>query len=311
MAVLGSGSARVPHPACGGIPPRYVPKDGRGTLDHQALSLKDKMIRDLQYPEDARKELESVLRGLEYDASIAVAGVALSRAPLLEGAPDFSVPVRAGGIAQDQAVRREAPILFSRFAIISMVSRFEVYLGHLLLQRRVLEFLGGTERRMDGPNLWRILITVQQESKGGPVRLCNAVVTSHSSELQEKTEWLDGLYRVRNCLAHRLGIVQMIDVKPLGVPLDEAKDDDRLKAKWLRMRMCVNGEEVELPHYSPTESRLDVSFEQHIREWKIGDQIDVEPVDCQSIAISMSNLAQQIESEFEREMNLVLGLSNA
>ena len=36
------------------------------------------MILDLVYPEDARKELKSLLDGLAYDASVAVAGVALS-----------------------------------------------------------------------------------------------------------------------------------------------------------------------------------------------------------------------------------------
>jgi len=35
------------------------------------------MIRDLVYPEDARKELNSLLGGLAYDAAVAVAGVAL------------------------------------------------------------------------------------------------------------------------------------------------------------------------------------------------------------------------------------------
>ena len=266
------------------------------------------MIRDLEYPEDARKELAAVLGGLAYDASIAVAGVALSKTPLPEGTPDFSVPVRAGGSAEDHAVRHDAPLLFSRFAIIAMVSRFETYLNHLLLQRRVLEFLGGMEKRMDGPNFWRILIRAQQESKAGPVRMCDAVVASHSSPLQAKMEWLDGLYRVRNCLAHRSGIVQMIDVKPPGVSLDQTTDGDRLRAKWLRMRLCVDGKEITLPHYSPTESRLQVSFQEHYREWKVGDQIDVEPVDCQCIAISMSDLARQIEAEFEREMNESLGL---
>ena len=268
------------------------------------------MIRDLEYPEDARRELHALLAGLQYDASIAIAGVSLSQSPLPERTPDFSVPLRVGGIAEDQAIRREAPILFSRFATISIVSRFEVYLNHLLLQRRTLEFLGNTTRKMDGPNFWRILKAVQQESKGGPLRLCNAVVTSHSSELQGKADWLDGLYRVRNCLAHRLGIVQMIDVKPDGVSLDKATDNDRLRAKWLEMRLSVNGEKIKLPYYSPTENRLGVSFVERLREWKIGDQIDVDPVECQSIAISMSDLARQIELEFEKEMNSILRRSN-
>jgi hypothetical protein len=66
------------------------------------------MIRDLQYPEDARKELNSLCGGLAYDAALAVAGVALSKIPLPHATPDFTIPVRCGGLEQDQAVRREA-----------------------------------------------------------------------------------------------------------------------------------------------------------------------------------------------------------
>jgi hypothetical protein len=267
------------------------------------------MLRDLMFPQDAQKELAALVTGLGYDAALAVAGKRLSEIPPENDQPDFCVPVRASGASEDQAVRRDAPVLFSRFAIISMVSRFETYLNHLLLQRRVLEFLGTTPgRKMDGPNFWRILIAVQQASKAGPVSLCHAVATNHSSELQVRMEWLDGLYRVRNCLAHRLGIVQMVDVKPPGVSLDKTKAEDRLRAKWLRVQLRRNGEEITLPHTFHAESNVQISFEEYVREWKIGDQIDVQPEECQYIAFSMSYLARQIETEFEREMTEGLGL---
>src|SRR5713226_8535302 len=166
------------------------------------------MIRDLKYPEDAREALVSLLGGLAYDAAIAVAGLALSKIPPPEGTPDFAVPIRCGGLQEDHAVRREAPILFSRFSLISMVSRFEVHGQRLLLQRRVLEYLKGPGKRMDGPNFWRILIQVQSESRRGPVKMCDGlIVTRPSAALKERMEWLNGLYRVRNCLAHRLGRV--------------------------------------------------------------------------------------------------------
>jgi hypothetical protein len=88
----------------------------------------------------SRKELNSLLGGLAYDAAVAVAGVALSKVPLPPGGSDFTaVPFRCSGVQQDQAVRQEAPILFSRFSLISMVSRFEVHAYCLLLQRRVID----------------------------------------------------------------------------------------------------------------------------------------------------------------------------
>lgn len=268
------------------------------------------MIRDLIYPEDARKELASLLSGLAYDAAVAVAGLALSKIPPPQGSPDFAVPIRCGGLEEDAAVRREAPILFSRFSLISMVSRFEIHAHNLLLQRRVLEFLRGPGRKMDSQNLWRILTQVQRESRLGPVKMCNGVVvTQASAALKERMEWLDGLYRVRNCLAHRLGRVQIIDVKSSGAPLNQTKDDDRLRAVWLRLRVSVNGQEVQLPYSSTKDAKADVDFERHVREWKIGDQIDVDPLDCQSIAISFSLLANQLQADFEREMNGLLGIS--
>jgi hypothetical protein len=267
------------------------------------------MIRDLQYPEDARKELNSLCGGLAYDAAVAVAGVALSKIPLPHATPDFTVPVRCGGLEQDQAVRREAPILFARFSLISMISRFEIHAQKLLLQRRVLEHLKGPVKRMDGPNFWRILTLVQKESRSGPVKMCDGlVIAKPSAALKEKMEWLDGLYSVRNCLAHRLGTVQMIDVKPSGVPLDQTKDDDTLKAVWLRPTVLVDGKEIQLPYTTTEAAQGTVDFKPYVREWKIGEQIDVNPLDCQAIAISLSMLGQQLQTEFEGEMNALLGI---
>ena len=269
------------------------------------------MIQDLQYPEDARKALTSLCDGLTYDAAIAVAGVALSKIPSPQNERDLTVPVRCGGLEHDQGVRREAPILLSRFSLISMISRFEVHAQELLRQRRVIEHLKGPEKEMDAQSLWKILTQVQKESKSGPVRMCDGfVVAQPSAALKERMEWLDGLYRVRNCLAHRLGMVQMVDVKPFGVTLDKTKDTDTLKAVWLRLRIFVDGNEVQLPYFTgPNPAQYKIDFEPYVREWKIGEQIDVSPLDCQGIAMSLSILGQQLQEDFEREVNELLGLS--
>ncbi len=270
------------------------------------------MIRDLRYPEDARKELIALCNGLAYDAAVAVAGAALSKIPLPNATPDFTVPVRCGGPEQDQAVRRDAPNLFARFSLISMISRFEIHAQNLLRQRRVLDHLKGPNKRMDDPNLWKILTRVQAESRSGPVKLCNGlVVAKPSAALKEKMEWLEGLYRVRNCLAHRLGRVQMIDVKPSGVPLDQTKDTDTLKAVWLQPRVLVDGKEVQLPYTTTGAAQGTVDFRPYVREWKIGEEIDVSPLDCQAIAMSLSVLGQQLQSDFEGEMNALLGIPAA
>ena len=127
------------------------------------------MIPDLKYPEDARKALDGFLLGIAYDASVAISGITLSKMPVPGELPDFAVPIRCGGIETDQAIRRD-PVLFSRFALISMISRFDVYVQHLLLERRVIEFLGGTAKKMDPKNLWRILKEVQRQSRSETLR---------------------------------------------------------------------------------------------------------------------------------------------
>ena len=123
--------------------------------------------------------------------------------------------------------------------------------------------------------------------------------------------WLEGLNRVRNCLAHRLGRIQMVDVQPPGVSLDQTKDTDSLKSVWLRARLCVDGEEVRLPTRAMKDKCGTFELVESTREWRIGDQIDVDPVDTQSIAITFQFLGTQLQSDFEREMNLVFGLPNA
>jgi hypothetical protein len=70
-------------------------------------------------------------------------------------------------------------------------------------------------------------------------------------------KWLEGIYKVRNSLAHRLGKVEMIDVKASAAPLDSAEDSDTLKAVWLRLKATADGHDiVNFPHevkkkYSP------------------------------------------------------------
>jgi hypothetical protein len=39
------------------------------------------------------------------------------------------------------------------------------------------------------------------------------------------------------------------------------------------------------------------------REWKVGDQIEVSPQECQAIGISLSLLGNQLLADFESEIN--------
>jgi hypothetical protein len=266
------------------------------------------MIRDLKYPEDARKVIDALHVGLRYDASIAVLGQGCSQLPV-SGTPDFtSASVRASGIEEDKAVRREAVGLLSRFSFISMVSRYENHARLLLLQRRFLEEVRDPARRI-GPNeMWNVIRCVNLEMRQGPVIVTSQYLVEHpSAALGARMKWLEGTYKVRNCLAHRLGIVEMIDVKPPREPIQNVKDTDTLKAVWLKVKMLVDGREVSLPYqHGAGQGQGEIKFEEYEREWKIGEVIHITPQDCQNVAMSLSLLGTQVLAEFEQEMNSML-----
>jgi len=267
------------------------------------------MIRDLQYPEDARRTIDSLLSSLEYDAALAVLGVSVGKLTLEgDGIPDFSTEIRLGGHVEDQAVRRDAPGLLARFSLISMVAHVERHVQLLLLQRRVLEEIQTTGNKMKPEAMWTILQRVHSESRGGPVKLCSELtVENPSKELASRMKWLGGIVRVRNCLAHRLGKVEVEDVKPPGKSLKETKDTDTLKVVWLRPKPTIDGKEIEsFPHKGG--GYFQCGFVEYEREWRIGDQIEITSMECQAIGISLSLLSVQLLADFEAEMNSLLNL---
>ena len=159
--------------------------------------------------------------------------------------------------------------------------------------------------------LWRILKTANDEYRSGPVKVCSErLVQKPSTELLSRMKWLDGIYRVRNCLAHRLGKVQLVDVKKPGTSFYDIKDTDTLKVGWLTLKATLDGEEIkQFPHEAPHGGKLECKFEEYERECRIGDSIEVTPLECQGIAMSLSLLGNQVLADFEREMNALLGIS--
>lgn len=121
-------------------------------------------------------------------------------------------------------------------------------------------------------------------------------------------QWLKGIVKVRNCLAHRLGRVELIDVKPDGKSLEETRDSDMLEAIWLEPRAFINGKEImKFPHKGG--GKLDFRFKEFRKTWKIGDIIEITPSDCQTIGISLQTLGNHLLHDFESEMNRLLGIN--
>jgi hypothetical protein len=194
-----------------------------------------------------------------------------------------------------------------------MVSRIDSAAQNLLLQRRVLEEIAATGKRFPPGGMWSILRKVHKEYRSGPVKLCSElVVQKPSAELSRRMNWLCGLVDVRNCLTHRLGVVQLIDVKPAGAAIEDTKDTDRLRAIWLRPKVLLGDREITLPylHEGPDGAQLSIGFDEYQREWAIGDKIEITPDDCQAISFSLSFLGNHLLADFEREVTDLLRASS-
>jgi hypothetical protein len=101
----------------------------------------------------------------------------------------------------------------------------------------------------------------------------------------------------------------MIDVKKPRASFYDIKEEDTLKVDWLRLKANLNGSEIrDFPVRAPAGGRIEIAFEKYEKEWKVGDLIEVTSAECQHIALSLSLLANQVLTEFEWEMNSLLGI---
>lgn len=262
-------------------------------------------MRDLEFPQDALRTIEALHTGLRYDAALAALGNAAANASLPNSGADLSTGIRYGDRAEDEAVRRDAPGLLARLALISMVSRLDVAAQNLLLQRRVIECLGTIGRRMDSKTFWSILRQVHVDSRQGVVALCTRLVVEQpSTDLLNRARWLDGINRVRNCLSHRLGRVQLVDVVPPGKRLEEVSESDALRCVWLRPRVLDGGREITIfPHIKQGDGPFVASFVEEEKVWRVGDQIEVTPSECQAIAMSLSFVGNHVLADFRRDID--------
>lgn len=78
---------------------------------------------------------------------------------------------------------------------------------------------------------------------------------------------------------------------------------------WLRVKGSVGGKEVvSFPHLVSGPHEMTVGFEEYEREWAIGEQMELNSLECQAIAMSLSLLGNQLLADFQGEMNNLLGV---
>lgn len=269
-------------------------------------------MRDLEYPSDARKAQSALIKGLEYAAAFAAFGASAQEKENSNPTKilNLSTGVKFGDEEADAAVKRDIALLCSRYAFIAMVSHFDQFTKLLLLQRRFLEETkdGG---RLDSEAMWTLLKRVNGEMRRQSLSavVTRSIVTNPSGDLLGRSNWLTGISRVRHCIAHRLGLVQLEDVKPEGVPFDQIKETDRFTVSWLRPRVFVDGKEITSFPYTHTGKNTgdgQLRFEEEQRSWEVGEIIHIDPLECQGIAMTLTQVANLVLREFEQEMNVLL-----
>jgi hypothetical protein len=256
--------------------------------------------RDLEFPEDARRAHTALIKGLEYDAAVALVGNRLAQVLSPTSLPPPpAVPVVFGPEAAQNAVMRDFEGLMARFALLSMIGRFEGFAQGLLLQRRFIErWLKGGRKTVPGPELLAIRKRVRRDIMGHSLdQVPGLLVAAPSPELRARSRWLAGFYAVRNCLVHRQGHVQ----------LEDADSGDEMRVVWPQLRVIVDGQEiVSVPHHVGGDGQGEVQFEDTERTWRIDDLIHMTPRDCQSAGLALVLLGGEILREFEREVQAML-----
>lgn len=239
-----------------------------------------------------------VVQSLEEAAAFSTLSNQFSRLPEDSPLPEPEVVVRFGRVEEvANRVRKGYSGLGAAFAVVSMISGFQAYLTRLLLIRRSAE-KAGQRRGLRGEEFNRLRTRVEGESRTSPKGVIGKLVKSPSENLRVGGEWLDGIYRVRICLAHRDGLVDPGDVNEDGV----------LAVKWRKPEIHVAEKLVHrLPHQGQAGDQVTVRFADQERTWRAGERIEVTPQDCQHMAFSLAFLAGWLKEELHTEIQQLLG----
>jgi hypothetical protein len=210
--------------------------------------------------------------------------------------PEPSIVVSFGNSEALQTVRQAYSQLGSNFAVIAMISGFEVFLGRLLLIRRLAEHApDGKVRVGDFVNFRRTIM--EGETRAKPVRLVTKIFSAPPQRIRSGAEWLEGIYAIRVCLVHREGVVGEADV-------DEASG--RLTVKWRKAEIQVAGQKVlRFPHSANKGEEIGVMFVDEERSWDLGDRIEIEPDESQQMALALSFLAGWLRDELHSDLTQV------
>lgn len=260
-------------------------------------------MRDLEFPHDIDRENDQILERIAYWAAMSVLGEHCHKIPIPKEKNEDPVFYRLASEGLEEVVRREAASFMARYSLVAMITEMERMCGRLLLQRRYLESLDSPTARIAG----RELLVIKRRATAsvrGLVDCCKKLVTMRSVELEARLVWLDGINRVRNCIAHNEGLVSLEDIKRPGTSIEDVKEEDKLEVLWLTPQYSNSHGIIEsLAGYVHPGGDFNVTLLETKRSWSIGERIDVTAQDCQYIAQTLQTVANHICYGLKTELN--------
>lgn len=166
-------------------------------------------------------------------------------------------------------------------AVIQIIAAVDVFLGRLLILRRWCEALAKEEgATLDAEAANKIRDKVLSSEAGkDPSKIVKKLIPDMSSELRTASQWLDGIYGLRVCLAHQGGQVGMKDTK--------GKEEVTIIIRKLRLKL--DGQDIrEFPLLVNKGQTIAFQLTDHLLTYKLGDQISLSILDVRDIATSLA-----------------------
>jgi len=234
--------------------------------------------------------------GVEYAYALALsrmaraAGFALLANRIQKALPDLDLPPPDVVIRFDAEVDDYEPARFEdyciQYCLVRMISVFEQYLRDIYLLVRI-----GVEARSAGQiqrDAVKQICDATVKDRSGLWKLFRNLFTALGKPVKviEGRHWISSLDGIRNCIVHRGGWVEDLDVGKKGV----------FEAVWRKTTMMDPGGRfvTSLPHKVEKGGELSVIFADEKRVWNKGERIALSVQDCQDGAFTLSAVCYQI-----------------
>ena len=235
----------------------------------------------------------TLVRGLEDAAVFAALGYQVASLDRMD-LPERSVPLRFAASQETEPALSRAWGSFAQrcsgFAVIAMMAAFEGYVEYLEFVRRLsVEFVENGSLNLEAIN--RIRSEVSEHSQARVREVVSNLTPGDwdSSRAGVSRAWFHGLYDLRNCLAHRSGVVTRQDVRP---PKNE------LTIRWLRSTVSTSGDAVaELPRTFKAAEQLEFRWTDEPRSWRLGQRVELTASDSQDIAYTLARFGAALAAE--------------